>query len=317
MTIIFSLPNIAISFFLLVVVHPLWGSTKPITLPNVSSMLTSNTSKELWIRTANSPNQPAQDVLHALPIDSNPTPATTLAPRPELLEPIPSTKPNPVMALDELVSKQQSKLKPYIPFIKMVFVGTDYSMWLMNAYNKIAQRLSKKAIDSETEYEFALGLLFRKNIQLASNVGYAHLHPPHTTDNFFPYQVKGIYGRIGLDYVLYYRLQDNLHIGFRYGRSYFHNTTKPVNATSIRKALEASWFELVIGGTSPLWTRHGHGLYLGWALQVKTLLDYMPFTPANNYVIPGYGRTKNWPSIGLSLYIQYNLSFLNRLITFN
>jgi hypothetical protein len=175
------------------------------------------------------------------------------------------------------------------------------------------RKLKNKNIQQEHQYEGILGLLFRKNIQLSSNLGYAHLHPSHTSDNQHRYEVKGLYGRIGLDYLIRYGVADHLYLGFRYGRSYFTNTTKPEPYVS--KSLTASWLELVMGAETQLWK--DHGLYAGLILHLRTLVHHGHFEPANNYVIPGYGRTKNKPSVGLSLYIQYNLSFLNRLITFN
>lgn len=249
-------------------------------------------------------------------IDTTADTTIVLLPKPAPLEPISIANPDPLPALDTLVTKQQIKIVPYVPFVQEVFIGLDYGKLAMNAWQAL-RHLKNKAYNQEHQYEGNIGILFRKNIQLSGNVGYANLHPTHTSDNRAKYAVQGLYGRIGIDYVVRYSTRDNLYTGLRYGRSHFTNRTKSDNPNNkgISQDLTASWFEIVVGAEYQLWK--DHGFYTGLVFRLGNLTHFTKFEPANNYVIPGYGRTKNKSVVGLSLYIQYNLTFLNRLITFN
>lgn len=244
---------------------------------------------------------------------------TTMAPfvtKPAPLSPIPGANPDPLPALDLLITKQHVSMAPYVPFIQAVFMGVDCGRLAMNAWY-VLRNLQKKDNAHEHDYLGSLGILFRKNIQLSGNLGHAQFHPQHTSDNTSQYKVNGWYGRIGIDYVISYHTKDNLYAGLRYGSSYFTNSTKPqaMHEKAISKNLSASWVEFVVGSETQLW--QDQGFYTGLAIHLGKLYDFQCFEPANNYVIPGYGRTKNKLILGLSLYIQYKLSFLNRLISFN
>lgn len=266
------------------------------------------------------PPQPAlnQSKVSALPSTKNITADTTAVNIPKLtpLDPIPFTTADPLLALDSLVTKQHRNLKPYTPLIQEVFIGVNYGMLFMDIWQSLL-KLKNQGTQQEYQYESSLGLLLRKNILLSSNLGYEQLHPNHTFDNPYPYTVQGIYGRIGLGYRIRYSTRDNLSIGLRYARSHFTHTSKPnkLSEPIEKQALKASWFEIVIGAESKLW--EDYNLYAGLSFHLKSL--YQATKPAlyNNYVIPGYGRNKNKTTLALSLYIQYNLSFLNRLITLN
>lgn len=231
---------------------------------------------------------------------------TPLLPKPKPLKPIQTASPDPLPPLDQLVVKRPTWMAPYVPFVQEVAVGIDYGRLVMNIFTQPAHR-----------YEGSLGILFRKHIQLSADLGYKKLTPKHSSSNKSKYEVAGLYGRIGLDYLTRYSARDNLYAGLRYGRSHFTNSTKPDNThtKAIRQALTASWFELVVGSDTRLFPKLG--LYAGLALRLGILYNFQQFKPAKNYVIPGYGRTTNKLVVDLSLYIQYRLSFLDRQISFN
>jgi hypothetical protein len=293
----------------------LFGFRQPMTNPTLSKTPTSTAPSDSVLVNGANPNG-----LESEPtaIDNTTAADTTiiLLPKPTPLEPIPAAYPDPLPELDILVTKQLVKIAPYVPFVQEIFIGLDYGKLAMNAWQAL-RHLKNKAYNQEHQYEGKIGIIFRKNIQLSSNLGYAHLHPTHTSDNRAKYEVQGLYGRMGIDYVVRYDARNNLYAGLRYGRSHFTNRTKSDNPNSkgISKVLTASWFEIGVGAEYQLWK--DHGFYAGLAFQLSNLYHFTQFEPANNYVIPGYGRTKNKTSIGLSLYIQYHLSFLNRLIAFN
>ncbi len=237
-------------------------------------------------------------------------------PKPAPLELIPAIDPDPLPGLDPLIAKQPVKMAPYVPLVQEVWIGLDYGKLVMNGYQAV-RKLQDPQRDQEQQYEGSMGILFRKNIQVSSNLGYAHLHPTHTSDNQQKYAVKGIYGRLGVEYVIKYGAYDNLYVGLHYGQSYFTNYTKPETAARkvIRKNLTGSWFGLDLGAETQPWK--AYRLYLGLAFHLAQLYHFTEFKPAQNYVIPGYGRNKNKLNAGLSLYIQYRFSFLERIITLN
>lgn len=247
------------------------------------------------------------DLSATIPIDTtSDTTSTPLLPKPRPLKPIKAATNDPLSPLDQLVIKQYTLIPPYVPFVQEIAVGLDYGRLIMNAFTK-----------TERGYEGSLGILFRKNIQLSGDLGYKKLTPKHSSSNKSKYEVEGLYGRIGLDYLTRYSARDNLYAGLRYGRGHFTNCTRPddMGTKVINKDLTASWFELVVGSETQLFEKLG--LYAGLALRLGRLYDFKEFKPANNYVIPGYGRTTNKLMITLNLYIQYKLSFLDRQINFN
>lgn len=230
---------------------------------------------------------------------------TPWLPKPKPLKPIQTASPDPLPPLDQLVVKQHTLMALYVPFVQEVAVGIDYGRLAMNIF-KLARR-----------YEGSLGILFRKNIQLSGALGYEKLMPKHSASNKSKYEVKGSYGRVGFDYLSRYSARDNLYAGLRYGRSHFTNSTKPDSAhtKALSQALTASWFELVVGSDTRLFPKLS--LYAGLALRLGILYDFQQFKPAKNHVIPGYGRATNKLVVGLSLYLQYRLSLLERPISFH
>jgi Domain of unknown function (DUF6048) len=217
-----------------------------------------------------------------------------------------TTEEDPLVRLDALVVQQHITQAPYVPVVQTIGVAVDYGRLAMNLFTKEARR-----------YTGSISILFRKNMQLSGTLGYQKLAQERVLSNQSGYTVAGYYGSIGLDYFAVYNLCNNLYAGLRYSRSGFKNSTTPASPTEqiINKNLTASWWELVIGSEHQLF--YNFGLYAGLVVHLKGLGHFEQFTPATNYVIPGYGRNVQPVVPALTLYVKYQISFLEKQITFD
>lgn len=222
--------------------------------------------------------------------------------KPKPLEPTKLAQEDPLEPLDKLIVKQQVSLAPYVPLVQTIDVSLDYGRLAMNLWTP-----------QERRYVGSLGILWRKNIQLSGTWGYNQLHPALVHGNKSAYAVKGHYGSLGLAYFI---KEDryNLYAGLRHGRSYFTNTTVPPPPV-VSEDLSASWWELTIGSEQRLFKNLG--IYAGLMLHLKGFGSFEAFKPASNYVVPGYGRNVSSVAPSVSLYIKYQLSFLEKQISFS
>lgn len=231
------------------------------------------------------------------------TPETQSSPlkKPKLLEPAIITPEDPRVHLDTLVVEQHIAQAPYAPFIQTISVAADYGRLAMNLLTEDARR-----------YAGSLSILFRKNIQLSGTLGYQKLAQARSMGNKEGYTVVGYYGNIGLSYFVFYNPRDNLYIGLCYSRSGFENSTMPTSSTEqvISKNLKASWWALNIGSEHQLFDNFG--LYVGLIGHLKGLGGFEKFEPATNYVIPGYGRNVQKVVPSITLYLRYQVSFLEK-----
>jgi len=227
--------------------------------------------------------------------------------KPEPLRPIIVEYDDPLSLLDLLVVEKHGSLKPYIPFVQHIDFLIDYG--------KLATTLLTKF---ESKYEGGIGVLFRRNIHLATAFGHAQLNPKNSFKNSTDYTIQGNYFRVGLAYLVHYDLENNLYLGLQYGRSFFEDkgiitlenagSTVPHNVD--RKDLVASWFEVVLGSETKLIKKLN--LYVGFFLKLRILDTFENVEPARVYAIPGYGRTADRTVPVVNLYAKYNLSFLNK-----
>ncbi len=226
--------------------------------------------------------------------------------KPRLLKEASMTAIDPLIALDKLLVKQEKVSHPYVPILQSIHLAFDYSPCIMKLW----------VPKEEWQYVGILSVLFRHNIQLSGTLGYTKLGPEAMQSNAYSYTTTGIYCCPGLDYFVNYNARNNLYGGLRYGRSYFENKTIPEVATgpSISHKLKASWWELVVGSEHQL--LHDIGLYAGLILHVKGLASFDHFSPASNYIVPGYGRCVNPVVPGLTLYLKYSVSFMEKKFTF-
>ncbi|MEL6152825.1 MAG: DUF6048 family protein [Bacteroidota bacterium] len=208
---------------------------------------------------------------------------------------------DPLLALDLLVVKQKVALAPYVPFVQAIGGAVDYGRLAMHLWNFRTKK-------QERWFEGTLNILFIKNIQLIGTFGYNRLAPDKITGNKRLYTVAGTYFRVGLDYWIKYDRRNHLYTGIRYGRSYFDLTPMPKDVTA--QASKAAWWELVVGSEYQLF--QNWGIYVGVVGRLKGLRSFDEFSQATNYVIPGYGRTISAVVPDATLYIKYQLSFLEK-----
>jgi hypothetical protein len=236
------------------------------------------------------------------------TPDTQSSPlkKPKSLEPAEITSEDPRVHLDTLVVGQHIAQAPYVPLIQTMGVAADYGRLAMNLFTEDACR-----------YAGSLNMLFRKNIQLSGTLGYQKLAQARSMGNKEGYTVAGFYGNIGLGYFVFYNPRDNLYIGLCYGRSGFKNSTMPASSAeqAISINLKASWWALNIGSEHQLFD--DFGLYVGLIGHLKGLGSFEKFEPAANYVIPGYGRNVQKVVPSITLYLKYQVSFLEKKRTLN
>lgn len=252
-----------------------------------------------------------------IPLEGDILPGTK-APRlkkPLPLNPLPLASPNPLDPLNELITKQAITLDPYVPIIQEVRIGIECISLLKNFWN-LVKNIKKYESNRPYEYTGNFSILFRRNIKLTAEGGYAILYPDKLTTNRSHYKSSGGYGSLELAYLSRYNKTENIYAGLRYSRAYFTNRTLPSkqNIHPVSKKLSASWFELVIGTESLLLEKLN--IYGGLMLTIGYLQHYDIFAPAKDYIIPGYGFNTNKIRPALNLYIMYKLCFTERMIKF-
>lgn len=233
--------------------------------------------------------------------------------KPQPLPPLPPAHTDLSTALDALVTKQTVRMNPYSPFIQEVTIGIEQISLAKNLWH-LLKKLKNRSADQPYEWAGTIGILWKGNIQLVGNIGYATLYPPTLKSNTHTYRTKGFYGGLGIGYVSHYNDTNNLYAGLHYNRAHFSNHTLPTNISTqvISKNLTASWFEVAIGAETRLFEKIA--LYGGCTLHMEWLYNFTPFNEAKNYVIPGYGLNANKWNLGLNLYILYKFSFIERMI---
>ena len=251
---------------------------------------------------------------NTIPLDSLSDNSTaTLLTKPQLLKPLPLANSDPLQPLDQLVVKQSIYVLPYVPFIQEISIGTEGISLLKNTWN-VLRNIKKHETNRPYEYIGNLGILFRKNIQLAFDLGYVKLYPEHLKTNKNAYNSNGFYASVGIDYLSKYSITDNIYVGLHYSKAYFTNHTLPDknNEPAFSKELTASWLEIVLGSETRLLDKLN--IYGGCTLRIRWLYNFEVFEPAEKYVIPGYGNNANKFSPSLNLYILYRISFIERMI---
>ena len=239
-------------------------------------------------------------------VDSVPRPVLE---RPFSLTPLPIERVYPYKTIDQLITKQVVNDDPYIPFLQEISVGIEVLSLLSNTW-QLAKNIRKYDAKRSYAYEGTGRMLFRKNVRFVLDIGYASLYPEPLKKNRYRYQAVGLYGRIGLDYVIPYKPTEYFYIGGRYGSAWFENhTLEPVGH---KKDLTASWSEVLVGAESGFLDKFP--LYGGCILRSAWLIDYVRYRPATNYDIPGYGLNANTFIVGIEMYLLYKFSFLERMI---
>lgn len=174
----------------------------------------------------------------------------------------------------------------------------------------------------ESKYEANINIRFYERIVLAGEMGYAELNPLKAYDNALYYTVKGVYGRVGLDYYTSYDPTSFYYAGLRYGMSNFEDEGAFLIDSEFwedyeegfgSKDITASWFELVVGTETYLkFGKKEEGddaskFLLGWKFRLRFLMDFQNREEPRIYSIPGYGRTFDQVVPALNLYVKYRL----------
>jgi len=176
--------------------------------------------------------------------------------------------------------------------------------------------------DFETKYEAGINLRFYERIVLATEFGVAELNPLKAYDNALFYTIRGMYGRIGLDYYMAYDPTNFYYVGLRYGMSNFEDEgVFLLNSEYWEDYQEgfgsndvtASWAEIVLGTETFLKIgkrakeRGKSKLLLGWNARLRFITDFENRENPPIYAVPGYGRTFNDVAAALNFYIKYRL----------
>jgi Domain of unknown function (DUF6048) len=234
------------------------------------------------------------------------TPDTQSLPlkKPKVLEPVKITPDDLWMRLEALVVRRHIAQAPYVPLLQTIGVAVDYGRLAMNLFTKDTRG-----------YAGGLRIVFRKNIQLSGTLGYQKLTQARGMGNKEGYTAVGCYGNVGLDYFVFYNPRNNLYMGLGYGKSRFENRTMPrsSNEQGISKTLAASWWALNIGSEYQLFS--DFGFYIGIIGHLRGLGRFEKFEPATNYVVPGYGRNVQNVAPSITLYLKYQISFLEKQVT--
>jgi len=173
-------------------------------------------------------------------------------------------------------------------------------------------KLLTLASDFESKWSVGVGYRYKSKLLLDIWAGMATLEPKNAYENG-SYKSEGIYGSIGLNYLISIDAKNLLYLGVRYGMSmyedsYTYEIGSPIWATfsgsGAHKDLQADWFAVSIGSEKELKIKN---LFLGGKVSLRFINSYDKFEPIDTYAIPGYGRTSDGTVPALNVYIKYLL----------
>jgi len=234
--------------------------------------------------------------------------------KPHPFPPISNVIKTPTEGLDNFLRHMKLSAKPYLPPMQEISIGLESMYLIKNVWN-----LKTKIRDSNSKYpyEYAvlLRFLLRYNLQLSLQLGYVKLFPEKLKDNHFDYSTTGLYGKLGASYLMRYNDYNSCYIGWQYAHTVFEHAKLINEPITMKKKMQAYWFEVVIGTETRFFDRIP--LYGGFEFWGGRLIHFDAFLPAANYMIPNYGMSANTYNIGLQVYLHYKFSFLERLIRLN
>lgn len=177
-------------------------------------------------------------------------------------------------------------------------------------------KLTSTLLPFEDKAEGAVSILFKKNIMLTFEGGYGELKPRSVYKNS-NYTSTGLYGRLGLDYVVPFDAKNNMIFGVRYGQSRFEDRAEwhidnnelwgSKSGSFHRPDLTAHWAELIFASEA----KFRNNFYYGFIFRFRMLIDYDKKEPSeiSTFNIPGYGRTIDRTIPALNLFIKYKIPF--------
>ncbi|SHJ66944.1 hypothetical protein SAMN04488028_101849 [Reichenbachiella agariperforans] len=177
-------------------------------------------------------------------------------------------------------------------------------------YGKLATGLF---MESETKYEGGVQLEFWNKLVLIGEYGMARLEPRGAYVNA-NYVSEGSYYRVGLGYKIDMNPKNNFVFSVRYGNSTYSDSGEAVieSASGLydpfvlpfeRQEVSAFWTEIVMSSERRIWK----GLYTGFHVRLRVMVDYDDQAPLDVFSIPGYGRTFDKSVPAFNLYIKYSL----------
>ncbi|PIB34763.1 hypothetical protein BFP72_04765 [Reichenbachiella sp. 5M10] len=188
-----------------------------------------------------------------------------------------------------------------VPVLSEVSVMVDYG-----------KLIAGLVLDTETKYEVGAQVVFYNKLVLVGEYGIATLNPRGAYVNA-DYQSEGSYYRVGLGYKIDMNQKNNFYLGIRYGHSTYSDqgNVRIVSESGIydtflypfeREDIHAQWFEAVLSSERRIWK----GLYAGFNLRLRVMIDYDNQAPLDVFSIPGYGRTFDHTVPAANLYIKYS-----------
>jgi len=169
-------------------------------------------------------------------------------------------------------------------------------------------KLAGVFLDFETKFEGAVAAKYKTRVRLVFEAGYGELKPEKAIKNG-DYTSEGIYGRLGLDFIVPLDPKNSIFFGGRYGKSRFDERAQFAVESDLfddfqdgysRTDLEADWGEFVFGTE----TNFASNFYFGWTFRFRILGNFDKFDePFEVFAIPGYGRAMDKTIPALNFYI--------------
>ncbi len=220
------------------------------------------------------------------------------------------------------------------PHIFLFFISLYLVSW-----TSIAQKIKKDTIQKDT-YGLRVGVdlynpirtIFDKNRKGLEIVGDFRLSNKYyvaaefgflnkqVDENYYDYETKGQYLKIGANYNLYENwldMENEIYLGLRYGYSTFSQTVNnytinsdvilpeyQVNQNKEYNGLNASWGEFVIGMKAEIY----NNVFLGFSFSGKKIISTKEPDNFKNLFVPGFNRIYlNDGGFGFNYTISYRL----------
>lgn len=219
--------------------------------------------------------------------------------------------------------------------IFLFFISFSFISWTVTA-----QKIKKDTITQKDTYGLRIGLdlynpirtIFDKNRKgleitgdfrlsrkyfIAAELGYLN---KQVEENYYDYETKGQYLKIGANYNLYENwldMENEIYLGLRYGYSTFSQTVSnyiinsdvilpehQVNENREYNGLNASWGEFVIGMKAEVF----NNVFLGFSFSGKKMISTKEPDNFKNLFAPGFNRIYlNDGGFGFNYTISYRL----------
>lgn len=192
-------------------------------------------------------------------------------------------------------------LSSYTPLVQNLGIRINWFKWLQNIWDT-----------QQKSYGGGIDLHSAGPIQLSLDIAYRSYQPKDIVDNNdIKYKSSGMYGLGALLYVIHPNPRTNAYLGMGYGHSRFdlmildddHNPSKP---------LVAGWIKVIAGSELRLVAQLYGGMQFGIAHLLHRKENDDP--RVSNYYIPGYGKIVNKIMPDVTLYLKWNISFLEKRI---